>query len=255
MSTRYYWEEAGGPGSESATLTGDEARHLIRVMRAKPGDEFLLFDGKGYEYRAEAAEIGRGSVRLRILETREVCNDPEIELSAAVALPKGDRQKWLIEKLTELGVRRFVPLETERADIRVDGGVLTRLRRQVVEASKQCGRSRFMEILPPMPRREAARACETASRVAPQFVLAHPVSDGAFGQISFLDFLRRSFTEGEWRGAKHFFLAVGPVGGFSDREVQEAADDGWPILDLGKEVYRVETAAITAAALFLHLGE
>ena len=222
MSTRYYWEEAGGPGSESATLTGDEARHLIRVMRAKPGDEFLLFDGKGYEYRAEAAEIGRGSVRLRILETREVCNDPEIELSAAVALPKGDRQKWLIEKLTELGVRRFVPLETERADIRVDGGVLTRLRRQVVEASKQCGRSRFMEILPPMPRREAARACD---------------------------------TEGEWRGAKHFFLAVGPVGGFSDREVQEAADDGWPILDLGKEVYRVETAAITAAALFLHLGE
>ena len=86
MSARYYWEEAGGPGSESATLTGDEARHLIRVMRAKPGDEFLLFDGKGYEYRAEAAEIGRGSVRLRILETRAVCNDPEIELSAAVAL-------------------------------------------------------------------------------------------------------------------------------------------------------------------------
>ncbi len=255
MSARYYWEDGAGKESRSALLTGDEAHHLIRVMRAKPGDEFLLFDGKGYEYRAEAAEIGRGSVRLEILEAMEICNDPEIELSAAVALPKGERQKWLIEKLTELGVRRFVPLEAERADIKTDAGVLARLRRQVVEASKQCGRSRFMEILPPMPRREAAAVCAAGSDTPPLSVMAHPISDGAFGQLSFLDFLRRDFRGGRWEGAKHIFLAVGPVGGFSDREVQEAADDGWPILDLGKEVYRVETAAITAAALFLHLGD
>ena len=255
MSARYYWEEGEGLRSTSALLSGDEAHHLIRVMRARPGDEFLLFDGKGFEYRAETVEIGRGSVRLKIVEAREICNDPQIEVSAAVALPKGDRQKWLIEKLTELGVRRFIPLEVERADIKVDGGVLARLRRQVVEASKQCGRSRFMEILPPMPRREAAAACEKESSDAPLCVLAHPISDGAFGQKSFLDFLRQGFRGGNWTGAKHIFLAIGPVGGFSDGEVWEAVDDGWPILDLGKEVYRVETAAITAAALFLHLGD
>ena len=255
MSARYYWEEGNGPGASRAVLTGDEAHHLIRVMRAKPGDEFLLFDGKGYEYRARAAEVKRAGVQLDILEVYEVCNDPEIELSAAVALPKGDRQKWLIEKLTELGVRRFVPLVAERADVSVDSGVLARLRRQVVEASKQCGRSRFMEILPPMPRREAAAACREASSLEPLFLLAHPLSDGAFGQVSFLALLRDSFRGGVWQGKKHIFLAVGPVGGFSDQEVQQAVEDGWPILDLGKEVYRVETAAITAAALFLHLGE
>ncbi|MGI5832828.1 MAG: RsmE family RNA methyltransferase [Thermoguttaceae bacterium] len=254
MSARYYWEEGGGSESRSALLGGDEAHHLIRVMRAKPGDEFLLFDGKGYEYRAKAVEIGRGTVRLDILEVRAVCNDPEIEVSMAVPLPKGDRQKWLIEKLTELGVRRFVPLEVERADTRVDEGVLARLRRQVVEASKQCGRSRFMEILSPMPRREAAEAC-AGEGVDMLRILAHPISDGAFGQVSFLDLLRRDFREGRWQGPKRIFLAVGPVGGFSDREVHEAVDDGWPILDLGKEVYRVETAAVVAATLFLHLGE
>ncbi|MBR2695027.1 MAG: 16S rRNA (uracil(1498)-N(3))-methyltransferase [Thermoguttaceae bacterium] len=255
MSARYYWEEGNGFDSATAILAGDEAHHLIRVMRAKPGDEFLLFDGKGFEYRARATEIGRGSVRLQVVETREICNDPEIELSAAVALPKGDRQKWLIEKLTELGVRRFIPLEVERADIKTDDGVLARLRRQVVEASKQCGRSRFMEILPPMPRREAAAACRKESDCEPLCMLAHPISDGEFGQWSFRDFLSRGFQDGRWTMAKHLFLAVGPVGGFSDREVREAVDDGWPILDLGKEVYRVETAAITAAALFLHLGD
>lgn len=254
MSARYYWEEGDGRGDRGAVLTGDEARHLIRVMRAKPGDEVLLFDGKSYEYRARVASAGKNDVRLDILEVMKVDNDPEIDLTAAVALPKGDRQKWLIEKLTELGVARFIPLGVERADIKVDDAVVARLRRQVVEASKQCGRSRFMEILPPMTRREAAASFSEQGGEG-LTVLAHPISDGEFGQISFLDLLRRYFQNGNWSGPKRILLAVGPVGGFADTEVQEAVDDGWPIFDLGKEVYRVETAAVVAASLFLHLGE
>ena len=257
MSERYFLSERRELLAEGrAVLTDSEARHLIRVMRTKIGDEALLFDGSGKEYRGRVERIGRDEVELAVLETRAPENDPEIELTMAVALPKGDRQKWLIEKLTELGVRRYIPLAVERADISVDENVLSRLRRQVIEASKQCGRVRLMEILPEAGRREIAAQFPFEDPSSPQNanetlrILAHPISDGAFGQRSFTDFLEQFRANGT---PKKILLVIGPVGGFTDAEVQSAVDDGWPLLDLGRQVYRVETAAITAAALFLHL--
>jgi 16S rRNA (uracil1498-N3)-methyltransferase len=87
-------------------------------------------------------------VELTVLETREDDREPDLALTAIVALPKGDRQKWAIEKLTELGVRRFIPLDAERADVKFDSSVLERLQRQTLEASKQCGRLKLMDVLP-----------------------------------------------------------------------------------------------------------
>ena len=262
MSTHYFLSEQLERLTEGRViLTGPEAQHLIRVLRAKLGDEELLFDGTGREYRGRIERIGRGEIEFVLLETREVNNDPEIELTMAVALPKGDRQKWLIEKLTELGVRRFIPLAAERSDISCDENVLARLRRQVIEASKQCGRLRLMEILPEMPRQAAAERFSfdteqsvlgAENRNESMMILAHPISDGAFGQLSFPDFLRRFESGGV---PKRILLVIGPVGGFTDAEVRSAADEGWPLLDLGRQVYRVETAAIAAAALFLHLRD
>lgn len=270
MSERYYISErrellAAG----RAILTGDEARHLCGVMRAKVGDTVSLFTGDGIEYSGQIERISRAEVELAILDSRADDREPELDLTMAVALPKGDRQKWLIEKLTELGVRRYIPLAVERADIKVDDNVLTRLRRQVIEASKQCGRCRLMEILPEMPRRKIAEifpfepvpnaANHLANNTANDSlkILCHPISDGAFGQVAFVDLLRHfaKNANGDPILAKHLLLVIGPVGGFTDAEVQAAADDGWPILDLGRQVYRVETAAICAASLFLHLAK
>ncbi len=259
MSARYFLSNDQPQLSRGIAILRDaEARHLIRVMRAKPGDEVLLFNGDGKEFPARVEKVGHHEVELTILETREVDNSPAIELTAAVALPKGDRQKWLIEKLTELGVRRFVPLAVEREDIKIDDGVLTRLRRQVIEASKQCGRSRLMEILPRMSRREldARFPFDDPMSNAPEGetlkIMTHPISDGWFHQITCPELTERFFS-GKMSIPRKVLLVIGPVGGFSDSEVQEAVDDGWPILDLGKQVYRVETAAIVAASFFLHL--
>lgn len=261
MSARYFLSDDQPFLAEGrAILREGEARHLIRVMRARIGDEVLLFNGSGLEHRARVAKLGRNEAELEIIESRNADNEPEIEVTAAVALPKGDRQKWLIEKLTELGVRRFIPLAVEREDVKIDDSVLNRLRRQVIEASKQSGRSRLMEIFPKMTRRDIAATFpfsgdeESPPASDALAVLTHPISDGDFGQLSFMDFVRRFYDGSVFSVPKRILLAVGPVGGFTDAEVREAVDDGWPILDLGKEVYRVETAAITAAALFLHLG-
>lgn len=237
-----------------ALLTGQEAQHLIRVLRKKIGDEVLLFDGSGREYRSIIQEINKNEIRFSILDTSEKSNAPDLDLTLAVALPKGERQKWLIEKLTELGVRRFIPIKADRADVKVDDAVLDRLRRQIIEASKQCGSLRLMEILPEMSRRDIDDLFpfkDQDSENGSLRIFSHPIADGDFGQISFASLIDHL---GEKRSRlREVLVAIGPVGGWTDQEVQDAVNDHWSIVDLGKQVYRVETAAIVLAALFLHL--
>src|SRR5437763_5768961 len=132
-----------------AVLAGDEARHVSAVMRAAVGEEVILFDGSGAEFAARVADIRKGAVELSIVERREVSRELSFSLTLAVALPKGERQKWLIEKATELGVTRIVPLVTEWGVAQPVESAPERLRRVVVEASKQCGRNRLLEVAPP----------------------------------------------------------------------------------------------------------
>src|SRR5690348_11231442 len=130
-------------------LDGSEAHHLLHVMRAAVGDEVTLFDGTGAEFRATIETLRRADAELRIVERREVDRELPFELVVGVALPKGDRQKWLVEKLTELGVTSLVPLMTERSVAQPNESALERLQRSVIEAAKQCGRNRLMEITAP----------------------------------------------------------------------------------------------------------
>ncbi len=167
--TQRYFIELKPTGSE-ARLLGDEARHLAQVMRAKPGDEVTLFDGQGWEYQARVETVGRGEVGLQIIGRAEVSRETSCAITLGVALPKGERQRWLVEKLVELGVARLVPLRTERGVAQPGEQALKRLRRAVVEASKQCGRNRLLQVADAM-RFDAYLAA------APQQVirwLAHP---------------------------------------------------------------------------------
>src|SRR4029079_17666912 len=130
-------------------LDGPEAHHLLHVMRAAVGDEVTLFDDFGAEFRATVETVRRADAELRIVERREVDRELSFELIVGVALPKGDRQKWLVEKLTELGVTTLVPLITERCVAQPNESALERLQRSVIEAAKQCGRNRLMAISQP----------------------------------------------------------------------------------------------------------
>src|SRR3972149_595754 len=142
MSDRFFSSQP--IASEHVTLAGPEAHHLLHVMRAKVGEQVTLFDGSGAEFDAEIARCGRSEVDLRVLERREIDRELAFELVIGVPLPKGDRQKWLVEKLTELGVTELVPLVTERGVAQPTDSALERLERGVIEAAKQCGRNRLM---------------------------------------------------------------------------------------------------------------
>jgi 16S rRNA (uracil1498-N3)-methyltransferase len=225
MSERFFSEQPiVGP---RVTLAGDEARHLATVMRAQPGDEVTLFDGSGAEFAARIVRVGKRDAELEIASRREISRELPFELTLAVGLPKGERQKWLVEKLTELGVTRLVPLVTERGVAEPTAGAIERLRRGVIEASKQCGRNRLMEIGPPAKAADYFAAVTDASTR----LVCDPSSDPLMPDPS----------------APVIAAAIGPEGGFSPDELTTARQAGWHIVSLGPRVLRVETAAIALA--------
>jgi 16S rRNA (uracil1498-N3)-methyltransferase len=234
MSDRYFVESP--VVSDRATLAGAEAHHLLHVMRAKAGTRATLFDGSGWEFDAIVGRIGRSEVELIIAGRQEINREAQIAVTLAVALPKGDRQKWLIEKVVELGVARLVPIETERGVAQPVENALERLRRGVIEASKQCGRNRLMEIAEP----KAWRAFLVETAGAACRLVAHPANRPSGGT-------RRTRPTLLPASSDSATLAVGPEGGFTDREIAIAMDQGWQPVDLGPRILRVETAAVAIA--------
>jgi 16S rRNA (uracil1498-N3)-methyltransferase len=233
MSQRFYVPKIDG---EQTSLAGSEAHHLIHVMRAEVGSKVVLFDGSGAEFPAEVTQIGRREVRLRVGQPVEVDCELPREVVLAVALPKGDRQRWLVEKAVELGVRRVVPLAAQRGVSQPNAAARERLSRAVVQASKQCGRNRLLEIAEPRPLRQLV------TEPAPGAIrwMAHPGGRGIGPRLA--DLTRDDRQDSCW-------LAVGPEGGFTDDEVSCACDAGWQTIDLGPRVLRIETAALALAAV------
>ncbi|HVK11854.1 MAG TPA: 16S rRNA (uracil(1498)-N(3))-methyltransferase [Gemmataceae bacterium] len=221
MADRFY--HPGPLGLGDVTLDGPEAHHLANVRRFGPGDVVALFNGDGREYPATVIEVGKKRARLHVTTVETPDREIGFRLHLAAALPKGDRGDFLIEKLTELGVTDFTPLLTERGVVKADDAKAEKLRRAVIEASKQCGRNVLMTVHPP------AKWSDWCRTVTGERYLAHP---GAAA-----------------RGSAHrdVTVAVGPEGGFADAEVAAAVATGWHLLSLGKTVLRVETAALAAA--------
>jgi 16S rRNA (uracil1498-N3)-methyltransferase len=228
MSQRFFVESPIGDSS-TARLVEAETQHLAKVMRAKPGDEVTLFDDSGWEFTAHVSAIGKSAVDLNIVDRRQIDRELPHVLTLAVSLPKGDRQKVLVEKLVELGVTRLIPLDAQRGVAEGTPAALIRLRRQVIEASKQCGRNRLMEIAEPLSLPQLIK--ETSEDEC--HVLAHPTG--------------RPLSELPPPTAAT--VAIGPEGGFTEDEVATAASSGWKIVSLGPRILRIETAALALAAL------
>lgn len=230
MSRRFY--SSSPIEAPLALLSGQEARHLSQVMRAKTDEVVFLFDGSGAEFRGQIREVRRDEVEIEILERLEPQRETEWPLTLAVALPKGDRQKVLVEKCTELGVAELIPVQTLHGVAQPNPQAVRRLQRAVIEASKQCGRNRLMRVGEPQ------RFTQVVARTKPSLrLLADPAGDRWDVQLT-----------------GPALIAVGPEGGFADGELEQARQHGWQIRSLGPRILRVETAALAMAAALL-LGD
>lgn len=233
MSNRFFCERISE--TAGAVLDGSEAHHLAHVMRAAVGDSVVLFDGSGREFVAKVRQVGKSRVELDVAAGETIDRELPFPLVLGVALPKGERQKWLVEKAVELGVARIVPLKTQRG-VADPGSALTRLRRAVIEASKQCGRNRLMEISDVV----SAESFFGETPVDAIKLIGQPGS----GTVSALGLL--AAMQGK---ANPRLFAIGPEGGFTEAEFAAAISAGWQPISLGARVLRVETAALALAAV------
>lgn len=217
--------------SEQAQLVGPEVHHLIHVLRAKPGDSIVIFDGTGSEHDATVARIERSCVRLQVGSRRELSRELPFPLTLAVSMPRGERQKWLVEKLTELGVARCIPLVNQRTVAEPGAAARDKLRRTVIEAAKQCGRNCLLEIAAPQTWEQLVLSPPAGSTRW----FAHPYTNS-------------SATAGRL-GHGSTTIAIGPEGGFTAAEVELAQRSGWEGIVLGQRILRIETAAVMVASL------
>jgi 16S rRNA (uracil1498-N3)-methyltransferase len=238
-----YFSEAPIQGG-TAIITGSEAHHMLAVMRNRPGDEVVIFDNTGREFLARLDTAGRrGAVGLTILSASAPDRELPWQLTLGTCLPRGERQRWLVEKAVELGVRTLVPLRTQRCVAQPVAGALRRLRQTVIEASKQCGRNILMEIGPPQDWAEFVGGFpHTRLRL-----VAHPLPEDQRPAAG------RGYGGGTAPDTSPAggAIAIGPEGGFTAAEVDLAVTAGWQPVDLGPRILRVETAAVVLSALVI----
>ena len=226
MSTRRFFCEQPIGSASSYGLTGSEHQHLAKVLRAQPGDVVTLFDGLGGEYSATIDAVNRNETELTIESKNDVSRELPFSLTLAVALPKGDRQQWLVEKCVELGVTEITPLVTEFGVAQPNEKAKQRIRRWIVAASKQCGRNQLMHV------GESTDFTNfITSETNSEMYVAHP-NESEF-----------SFANPK-TSPRNVTLVIGPEGGFSDKEIELARKQNCKLVSLGPRILRIETAAV-----------
>ena len=230
MTRRYFSEELPREGG-IVSLNGDESAHAAQVMRAKVGDTIILFDGEGNEAAAEILSVGKRECVCRASAPETIDRESSLRLHLAVALPKPDRAKEMVERLTELGVDRLTPLHCARSQRPPSAGLLAKLPRIVVESCKQSGRNRLMKIEPVSTFADFVVLATEGGRF-----VAHP--DGAS--------LRAPDST-----CDRATVIVGPEGGLTEEEVALALQYDYLSVDLGPRILRIETAAAYIAARLL----
>ena len=238
--TRVHVETAITPHAR-LTLEGVAANHVTRVLRLRAGDALTLFDGRGGEYAACVEALRRDAVLVEVGEHHD--RDPESPLAITLlqGISRGERMDWVVQKATELGVRRLVPVVTERTVVRLDerqaANRVRHWRAIAIAACEQCGRNRVPEIEDPV-------SLDSLQQVLPQRGLRIVLApDG-------------KLRVGDLLPAEGIAVLIGPEGGLTETEHRRALDGGFLALRLGPRVLRTETAAVAVlAALQLELGD
>jgi 16S rRNA (uracil1498-N3)-methyltransferase len=231
--SRVYAEVPVG-GRVQLELGGTAANHVARVLRLRPGDPLILFDDAGGEYTATVEALTRDAVRVTVGAYLDVNRESPLHVTLAQGISRGERMDVVVQKATELGVQRIVPILAERTVVRLNAAqAANRLRHWraiAIAACEQCGRNRLPEITPPMSLQDFL------------------VSDYPAGLRLVLS-PEGGLTARELRASPAATLLIGPEGGLSDAERSAALAAQFTGMMLGPRILRTETAALAALAV------
>jgi 16S rRNA (uracil1498-N3)-methyltransferase len=228
---------------ERVALSPEQSHYLIDVLRLAPGDPLELFDGQGARWAAQLALDPQGRPELQLIKQADQPRDVDrVYLTLAQSLIKADKFELVIQKATELGCRRIIPLAAERSVVKLDEergqSKVARWQKIAEEAARQCGRADIPSIEEPQVWNRLYTQASPMTKI--RAVVLDPRAP-----------LRlREAVQGE----SAVLLTVGPEGGFSDQELARAEENGFVRASLGPLILRAETAGLAALAVVQHLA-
>ena len=229
---RIYTDQSLRQGATIA-LGSAASQHVAKALRMKPGDPLVLFNGEGGEYPARIDAVDRKSVSVAVGEYRERDCESPLVIHLGVAISRGDRMDWVIQKSTELGVASLTPLFSERTEVKLDAGraqrKLKHWQQVATSACEQCGRNQ----LPDVHQATTLANWLDSTSADCKFVLHHRADSDPTAVES----------------PASIALLIGPEGGLSPTEISAAEKAGYRALALGPRVLRTETAPLAAIAI------
>jgi 16S rRNA (uracil1498-N3)-methyltransferase len=225
-------------------VKGQEAHHIIDVMRMVPGDEVVIFDGKDKEYKGVIEQGARREVLIRIKDIKHLITEVRLELTLAQAIPRKGKMDYLVQKCTELGVKRIIPLATVRTVIKLNKAHedfrRQRWQRIATQASKQSGRIKIAEVA------EISSLARVSSTISSYNLALIACLDR---QSKDLNKVLKDYKERSHKKSAKVIVFIGPEGDFTPLEINMAKKKGAIPVSLGNNILKSDTAAIASIAI------
>ena len=223
-------------------ITGGDATHIAKVLRTEIGETLILCDGEGTDFYAEVDDLTKDCVSLTIKETLPCLAEPGISVTLFQGIPKQGKMDYIIEKCTELGISRIVPVSTKRSVVKIEdkkseAKKLERWRKIAAESVKQCGRGKIPEVTEVMTVKEAIELSKSFDLTLAAYECER--------ETTF-----RSALSG--KSPKTVGIFIGPEGGLSDTEVEMFKEANITTVTLGKRILRTETAGHTVLTAVMY---
>jgi 16S rRNA (uracil1498-N3)-methyltransferase len=234
--------------SNPILLGGEQAHQIRQVLRMRPGDRAILLDDRGWAYEARLASYGDSVVQFEIVRRWAATGEPRTHIAVYQAVLKGERFGWVLQKGTEVGVSRFVPLVCERSvvtDMRAVEQKRERWERIIKEAAEQSGRGR-LPVLSPAQTFESILEADSLSAAVTRPARLMLWEGEATAT------LRQALARCNFAGGARIEVLVGPEGGLTVTEANLAEQWGAQRVTLGPRILRAETAGLVAAAAILY---
>jgi 16S rRNA (uracil1498-N3)-methyltransferase len=234
-----------GPAGPQVKLDGEAHHHLCRVLRLKEGDRLYALDGQGTLFHVTLDAVSKDQATGTVTGSEPAGGEPPVPITLAAAIPKGERWEWILQKATELGVSRILPLMTSRTVVQIDARKAqdkqARWQKIVLEAAEQCERGRVPQVLPPMSWNDFLKSV-SSDATPPGLLLACLERSGqALPQVLEASPPPEAIT-----------VLVGPEGGFTSQEAEQALALGAKGISLGSRILRAETASLAVLAMLAY---
>lgn len=232
----YHPELSPASVGQVVTLNKEQTHHVVSVLRIKTGQPIILFDGLGNEFTASTKHIEKRSVDVHITGVKYIAhNEPIIHLGIAVS--KGERMDWVVQKATELGAQQITPLLSKRVDVKLSQDRWNKKQHHwkkiIINACEQCGQNTLPQLHPVTTLASWIESCTESQKI---------VMDPDGGPLNLKECV----------DLKSVALLVGPEGGFDIQEIEQAHQQGFARWKLGDYILRTETAPAAGIAILQH---